>query len=72
MGDEEGVIEFESPDSCLAAYPTEVGVTLSKGKRSGGVCGRRKRGLYPGVANSGSGTRSLGTCGRNIDSIMGW
>ena len=67
MGDEERVVEFKSPDSRLAAYPTEMGVSVLEGSGSRGACGRREIGLYQGVVNSGLGTRRLGSSGRNGD-----
>jgi len=66
---EEGIIEFESPDSCLTAYPTEAGVMISKGSGSRGAHGRWEIGLYWGVTNSRPGTRRLGTCSRNGDKV---
>jgi len=67
VGDEEGVVKFEVPDSCLMAYPMEVGVMVAKGSGSRRTCGRGKFRLYWGVTNSGLGTRTLGTCGGNDD-----
>ena len=70
MGNEEGVVEFKSPDSRLAAYPTEAGVLVTEGSGSRGACGRGEVGLYRGVTNSGPGTRTLGTCSGNVDELV--
>jgi len=70
VGDEEGIVEFKSPDSRLAAYPTEARVVILEGSGGRGLCGRRKIGLYRGVTNSGPGTRSLGTCSRNVGKLV--
>ena len=70
MGDEEGVVEFKSPDSHLAAYPTEAGVSVMEGSGSRGTCGRREVGLYRGVTNSGPGTGTLGMCSGNGELVF--
>ena len=70
VGDEKGVIKFKSPDSRLAAYPTKTGVVITEGSGGRGMCGRREIGLYRGVMNSRPGTRSLGTCSRNVGKLV--
>ena len=70
MGDEEGIIEFESPDSRLMAYPMEVGVAVVEDSGSRGTHGRGEIGLYRGVMNSRLGTGTLGTCSRNGELVF--
>jgi len=70
VGDEEGVIKLESPDSHLTVYPTKAGVMVAEGSGSRRTCGRGKVGLYRGVTNSRPGTRSLGMCSGNVGELV--